>query len=110
MHEEWPVPAPRSLTTVADVAPVRLWRSFALTRLQTDPAALPAAGADAAGVGMEPVAVLVEPVAVLVEPHAATMAMQTRENAMAAQRRGNMSRPFQEEKRSKLTDGLGKDT
>jgi hypothetical protein len=130
MHEEWPVPAPRSLTTVADVAPVRLWRSFALTRLQTDPAAPPAAGADAAGVGAEPavlvelvavlvelvavlvelVAVLVELVAVLVEPHAATMAMQTRENAMAAQRRGNMSRPFQEEKRSKLTDGLGKDT
>jgi hypothetical protein len=95
---------------------VRLWRSFALTRLQTDPAAPPAAAADAAGVGaepavlVEPVAVLVEPVAVLVEPHAATMAMQARENAMAAQRRGNMSRPFQEEKRSRLRDGLGKDT
>jgi hypothetical protein len=98
MHEESPVPAPRSLTTVADVAPVRLWRSFALTRLQTDPAAPPAAGADAAGVSGEPVAVLVEPVAVLVEPvavlvepvavleepHAETIAMQARENAMPA--------------------------
>jgi hypothetical protein len=84
--------------TVADVAPVRLWRSLALTRLQTDPVTPPAAGTDEAVVGAEPVAVLVEPVAVLVEsvavleepvavleePHAETIAMQARENAMPA--------------------------
>jgi len=77
--------------TVADVAPVRLWRSLALTRLQTDPVTPPAAGTDEAVVGAEPVAVLVEPVAVLEEPvavleepHAETIAMQARENAMPA--------------------------
>jgi hypothetical protein len=91
MYEASPVPAPRSLMTVADVAPVRLWRSLALTRLQTDPVTPPAAGTDEAVVGAEPVAVLVEPVAVLVEPvavleepHAETIAMQARENAMPA--------------------------
>lgn len=94
-HPHWasPVPAPRSLTTVADVAPVRLWRSLALTRLQADPVAPLAAGADGAepvalvepvAVLVEPVAVLVEPVAVLEEPHAETIAMQARENAMPA--------------------------
>jgi hypothetical protein len=103
-HKASPVPAPRSLTTVADVAPVRLWRSLALTRLQADPVAPPAAGTDGAVVGaepavlvepvavlvepvavlVEPVAVLVEPVAVLEEPHAETIAMQARENAMPA--------------------------
>jgi hypothetical protein len=85
--------------TVADVAPVRLWRSLALTRLQADPVAPLAAGADGAEpvVLVEPVVVLEEPVAVLEEPHAETIAMQARENAMAAQRRRNMSRSFQEE-------------
>jgi hypothetical protein len=86
--------------TVADVAPVRLWKSLALTRLQADPVAPLAAGADGAEpvVLVEPVAVLVEPVVVLEEPHAETVAMQARENTMAAQRRRNMSRSFQEER------------
>ena len=72
--------------TVADVSPVRLWRSLALTRLQTDPVTPPAAGADGAEpvVLVEPVAVLGETVAVLEEPHAETIAMQARENAMPA--------------------------
>jgi hypothetical protein len=84
------------------VAPVMLWSSLALTRLQADPVAPLAAGADGAEpvVLVEPVVVLVEPVAVLEEPHAETIAMQARENAMAAQRRRNMSRSFQEERNS----------
>jgi hypothetical protein len=88
--------------TVADVAPVRLWKSLALTRLQADPVAPLAAGADGAEpvVLVEPVVVLVEPVVVLEEPHAETMAMQARENAMGAQRRRNMSRSFQAERNS----------
>jgi hypothetical protein len=113
-HPYWasPVPVTESMLTVADVAPVRLWKSLALTRLQADPVAPPAAGTDEAVVGAEPVAVLVEPVAVLgepvavleepvavleepvavlvelvavlEEPHAETIAMQARENAMPA--------------------------